>query len=170
MEITPSIITEIVDTLAEFTELGRRSAYLTVYDLLPEKTVAPFRRQAIITAVESGDIDDLPRDILEKVSKLLFKKVSSVDSVSDDLRLGYMDLLSNSFGQKDFANRLDEYPFTWTDLIEVAERNPNFMQCRTTLELCCLSRASIIDAMKKWSDHQHTDYISASEYSESSAG
>ena len=170
MEITPTMVTEIVDTLAEFTELGRKQTYLTVYDLLPEKTVAPFRRQTIITAVENGNVDDLPRDILEKVSKLLFKKVSTVANFSDDVRMGYLDLLSHSFGERNFAERLDEYPFTWTDLIEVAERNGDFMNYRTTLELCCLPRSGIIDAMKKWSDAQHVDYISASEYSGSEAG
>jgi hypothetical protein len=170
MEITSTTITEIVDTLAEFTELGRKQTYLTVYNFLPEKTVAPFRRQTIITAVENGNFDGLPRDILEKVSKLLFRKVSTVADLSDDVRMGYLDLLSHSFGKREFEARLDEYPFTWSDLLEVAERNEDFMTYRTTLELCCLPRSGIIDAMKKWSARQHDDYISASEYSESDAG
>ena len=168
MEITEATITEIVDTLAEFTNLGEKQTYLTVYDLLPDKTVAPFRRQMIIKAVEDGNVDDLPRDILEQVSKLLFKKVTTIANVSDDVRMGYLDLLSQSFGTRDFMMRLNEYPFTWSDLIEVAERNEDFMSFRTTSELCSLPRSGIIDAMKRWSDMEYI--TSVSEYSESDAG
>ncbi len=170
MEITPTTITHIVNTLAEFTELGTKETYLTVYDLLPEATVAPFRRQTVITAVESGKVSGLPADILEIVSQLLFKKVSASDSISDDVRMGYIDLLSQSFGKMDFVKRVDDYPYTWTDLVQVAESNEIFKNTRTTRELSRYTRGKLIELMKAWSKSQSIYSDSEFSHSESEGG